>query len=118
MLKGLPYSILSNINFFRSNIKQAWRACIGKEQIIWIFWLKILELCILSISALSRQAWQACLVIKRWLKISELLAKLISFMSWCYVYESLAGGSSDEKEEFADLKTDDANALTKESDIM
>ena len=76
-------SFLSNINFFRSNIKQAWRACIGKEQIIWIFWLKILELCILSISALSRQAWQACLVIKRWLKISELLAKLISFLSWC-----------------------------------
>ena len=28
------------------------------------------------------------------------------------------GGSSDEKEEFADLRTDDANALTKESDIM
>ena len=47
-----------------------------------------------------------------------MLAKLISFMSVCYDYESLAGGSSDEKEEFADLKTDDANALTKESDIM
>ena len=30
----------------------------------------------------------------------------------------VAGGSSDEKEEFADLRTDDANALTKESDIM
>ena len=28
------------------------------------------------------------------------------------------GGSSEEKEEFADLRTDDANALTKESDIM
>ena len=28
------------------------------------------------------------------------------------------GGSSEDKEEFADLRTDDANALTKESDIM
>ena len=29
-----------------------------------------------------------------------------------------SGGSSEDKEEFADLRTDDANALTKESDIM
>jgi len=53
---GNPIIYLFCVTEYRSNIKQAWRACIG--------------------------------------------------------------GSSDEKEEFADLKTDDANALTKESDIM